>query len=57
MPGLIDYTVERDKFEFKEGPGFCFPCVVCRHKEKPANRQPCKTCDHNTNADPIGDEE
>ena len=58
MAGLIDYEVERDNFEFSsEYRHFSFPCVVCKHRGKKDSAPPCNKCDHNVNAEPIGDED
>lgn len=55
MPGIDEYRVPRDNFEFKENPfGFDFPCCCCIQNEKGPKDDPCRTCDHNGNAD--GDE-
>ena len=51
--GLKEHEVERDKFEFDdEGPGFEFPCIVCKHRNVRDSEEPCMTCDHNLNAKP-----
>ena len=57
MAGLMDYEVERDCFEAKDFPGLSFPCCACEHRAKKDSVPPCNKCDHNVNADPIGDED
>ncbi len=52
MP-LNQYCVNRDHFEADEGPGLAFPCCVCKHRHCRDRDEPCRTCDHNANADPA----
>ena len=58
MAGLIDYEVERDCFEYDSfsAGSLSFPCSVCEHRNKKDTVPPCNKCDHNVNAEPIGDE-
>jgi hypothetical protein len=51
--GLQDYVMQRDKFEFKNSTGntFDFPCCVCANNRKDESEEPCRTCDHNVNAE------
>jgi len=51
--GLQDYVMHRDKFEFKNSTGntFDFPCCVCKNNRKDDSEEPCRTCDHNVNAE------
>ena len=57
MAGLMDFEVERDCFEAKDFPGLSFPCCACEHRAKKDSVPPCNKCDHNVNAEPIGDED
>lgn len=56
---LRDYGVNRDKFEIPEtgivgiDDRMAFPCCCCMHHDKSDSVEPCRTCDHNTNAAPI----
>ena len=52
---LQDYAVNRDKFnvtlfgkQFK--PRYNFPCSCCANNDKDERSEPCRTCDHNSNA-------
>lgn len=53
---LKDYGVARDKFEIPEhglvgiDEQLCFPCCCCVHHYKTDSEEPCRTCDHNSNA-------
>jgi len=53
---LRDYGVDRDKFEVtfdgttKFKLDFVFPCSCCVHNETDECSEPCRTCDHNANA-------
>lgn len=51
--GLIDYVVQRDKFQAEEVTnGFDFPCGVCIHRHCTDMDEPCRTCDHNMRSVP-----
>ena len=52
---LKDYAVNRDKFkvtpngtQFK--PRYNFPCCCCINNDNDERSEPCRTCDHNSNA-------
>lgn len=48
---LRDYLVERDKFQHGHDYSiYGFPCCVCEHRQYDAQKEPCRTCDHNANA-------
>jgi hypothetical protein len=49
--GLTDYSVRRDKFEAAQSGGLAFPCSCCIHSVGEAQDEPCRTCDHNVNAE------
>ena len=50
---LIDYAVQRDKFEADEVTnGFDFPCGVCIHRHGTDMDEPCRTCDYNMRSVP-----
>lgn len=50
--GLKDYEVKRDKFEpCTQQNHYDFPCNVCQHRHKDEKAEPCRTCDHNANAE------
>jgi len=48
--GIEEYIVERDKFEHEVTNGFIFPCDCCKHRRSDDKKQPCISCDHNSNA-------
>lgn len=51
--GLIDYAVQRDKFQAEEVTnGFDFPCGACIHRHGTDMDEPCRTCDHNLRSVP-----
>lgn len=50
--GLKDYEVKRDKFENDDTMHFSFPCACCFHRHRRDSEEPCRTCDHNANAEP-----
>jgi hypothetical protein len=52
---LQDYAVNRDKFkvtphasQFK--PRYNFPCCCCINNDNDERSEPCRVCDHNSNA-------
>jgi len=50
---LQDYVVARDKFELTEDAvalGLDFPCRECKYRHNTDAEEPCRTCDHNANA-------
>jgi hypothetical protein len=49
---LIDYTMNRDKFELEVEyvNGFDFPCGLCKHRHGADSDEPCRTCDYNVSA-------
>jgi len=51
---LIEFSVPRDRFKLDEKTEiiFSFPCCNCAHRIKDQNEEPCRSCDHNINADP-----
>ena len=55
--GLIEYVVQRDKFQADEVINvFDFPCGVCIHRHGTDMDEPCRTCDHNLRAVPEEDD-
>lgn len=48
------YTpVARDRFEPDDSlNGFDAPCCWCKHRNGTDREAPCRTCDHNRNAEP-----
>jgi hypothetical protein len=47
---LREFDVVHDKFEFDEYGPLCFPCCACKHRLAKDDEEPCRTCDHNSNA-------
>jgi hypothetical protein len=52
---LQDYAVNRDKFLLRRDGPTCalsldFPCCHCFYYFKVESDEPCRTCDHNSNA-------
>ncbi len=50
---LRNHLVRRDAFAPAERGGLAFPCNVCLHNQKTDSEEPCRTCDHNANAQPC----
>jgi hypothetical protein len=53
---LKDYAVNRDKFQLRKDGSHAlsldFPCCHCSYCFKAETDEPCRTCDHNSNAVP-----
>ena len=51
---LKDYAVNRDKFQLRKDGSHAlsldFPCCHCSYCFKAETDEPCRTCDHNSNA-------
>ena len=51
---LKDYAVNRDKFQLRKDGRHAlsldFPCCHCSYCFKVETDEPCRTCDHNSNA-------
>jgi DnaJ-class molecular chaperone len=51
---LKDYAVTRDKFQLRKDGSHAlsldFPCCHCSYCFKAETDEPCRTCDHNSNA-------
>ena len=48
--------VSRDHFEAEETGNLAFPCCCCVHRHGSDKDEPCRTCDHNANAEPAAGE-
>lgn len=51
---LNEYVVARDNFSLDEGHhdrGLAFPCSCCKHRSGTDRDEPCRSCDHNLNAE------
>jgi len=47
-------VVPRDKFEPDDANNsFSAPCCWCKHRHGGDTDEPCRTCDHNGNAEPA----